>query len=261
MRAERAPVDDDALGDAGRLVHRLGHRGAVDEILVADRAVDLGEDRTGVGIPLGDALAALDLVALVDLEPGAVLQAVHRALGPVGPDDDDRDVAAHDDQVAIRVAGDVAVADLHRALEVGLDEGLVGDLRRAADVEGAHGELRARLADRLRRDDADRFAEVDRRAAGEIAPVAGGADAVLRLADQHGADLHLLDAGGRDAPRYGCSSIIVPCGTMTVPSASTRSSAVVRPRMRERERGDHLAGIDDGAHPDAALGAAIRPRG
>jgi hypothetical protein len=52
------------------------------------------------------------------------------------------------------------------------------DLRRAADVEGAHGQLGARLADRLGGDDADRFADVDRRAAGQIAPVAGAADAV-----------------------------------------------------------------------------------
>jgi hypothetical protein len=32
-------------------------------------------------------------------------------------------------------------------------------------MEGTHGELRARLADRLRRDDADRFAFIDQRAA------------------------------------------------------------------------------------------------
>jgi hypothetical protein len=44
--------------------------------------------------------------------------------------------------------------------------------RRTTDVEGAHRELRARLADRLRGDDADRFADVDQAAAGQVAAVA-----------------------------------------------------------------------------------------
>ena len=82
-----------------------------------------------------------------------------------------------------------------------LDERLVCELRRAADVEGAHRQLRARLADRLGGDDADRLAHVDRRAARQVAAVAGGADAVRRFAGQHRADLHLLDAGGGDRGR------------------------------------------------------------
>ena len=93
---------------------------------------------------------------------------------------------------------DGAVADLHRAFERRLDMRLLVDLRRAADVEGAHGELGARLADRLGGDDADRLADVDRRAAGKIAAVAGGADAVLGLAGEDRTDLDLLDAGGHD---------------------------------------------------------------
>ena len=72
------------------LVERLRHRLAFDQVLEADRAVDLGEDRTGVGIPLGDALAALDLVAVVDLQARAVLDAVRGALGAVRIDDRDR---------------------------------------------------------------------------------------------------------------------------------------------------------------------------
>ena len=114
----RAPVDDDALGDAGRFVDLLRHRGALGEVLEADDAVDLGQDRPGERIPLGQTRAALDLVALVDLEPRAVLHAVHRALGAALVDDDDRDVARHRHQVAVGVARDVAVADLHRAFEV-----------------------------------------------------------------------------------------------------------------------------------------------
>ena len=53
-------------------------------------------------------------------------------------------------------------------------------LRRAADVERTHRQLRARLTDRLGGDDADRLADVDRRAARKIAPVALGADARAR---------------------------------------------------------------------------------
>ena len=75
-----------------------------------------------------------------------------------------------------------------------LDEGLLGDLRRAAHVERPHGELGARLADRLRGDDAHRLAHVDRRAACEIAPVALGANPAGRLAGEHRTDAHLLDA-------------------------------------------------------------------
>ena len=95
-----------------------------------------------------------------------------------------------------RVGGDVLVRlELHLAVEIRLDEGLLGDLRRAADVERAHGELRARLADRLGGDDAHRLAHVDRSAAGKIAPVASAADAVRRFAGEHRADLHFLHAG------------------------------------------------------------------
>ena len=38
----------------------------VDQILERHLALDFGQDRTGVGIPLGDTLAALHLVAVVD---------------------------------------------------------------------------------------------------------------------------------------------------------------------------------------------------
>ena len=40
------------------------------------------------------------------------METVHGPLGAVGADDDDRDVAAHGDQLAIGVPRDVAVAHL-----------------------------------------------------------------------------------------------------------------------------------------------------
>jgi len=43
--ARRAPVDDDALGDAGGLVERFRDRLTLDQILKADGTLDFGEDR------------------------------------------------------------------------------------------------------------------------------------------------------------------------------------------------------------------------
>jgi hypothetical protein len=73
----------------------------------------------------------------------------------------------------------VAVLELHqaefvvanRAVVLGLDLRHL-ELRRAraADVERAHRELRAGFADGLRGDDADRFAQLDRKSGGEVAP-------------------------------------------------------------------------------------------
>ena len=54
----------------------------------------------------------------------------------------------------------------------------------AAGVERPHRQLRARLADRLGGDDADRLARADHVAGGEVAAVARPADAVAGLAGQ-----------------------------------------------------------------------------
>src|SRR3990172_7262101 len=113
--------------------------------------------------------------------------------------DSERHVARHRDHAALTIFADAAVLDLHRAVEVGLDVGLVDRLRDAAHMERAHGELRTGLADRLGGDDAHRLADVDGRAAREIATVALRANAVSGLASQHRADAHLLDLCSLDA--------------------------------------------------------------
>src|SRR5690606_14792591 len=102
----------------------------------------------------------------------------------------------HDRDGAVAAAREVGAADADEALGARLDRALL-DLaarRSAADVEGAHRELGAGLADRLARDDADRLADVHLVAAREVAPVAFRADAATRLAREHGADDDLLDA-------------------------------------------------------------------
>ncbi len=129
--------------------------------------------------------------------------------------------------------------------------------RRAADVERAHRQLRTGLADRLRCDDADRFAVVDRRAAGQIAAVALAADAVDEFAGQRRTDLHFLDAGLLDGvdmnlfhQRAALDHDLVGRGIAQVLARGAAENT-------RRQRRNHRAGIDDGAHLDAELGAAI----
>ena len=80
----------------------------------------------------------------------------------------------HHDGAVLRLRDELRVAQADDAFGARLERALL-DLaarRRATDVERAHRELGARLADRLRRDDADRLADVDAVAAREVAPVA-----------------------------------------------------------------------------------------
>ncbi|OWK21233.1 hypothetical protein AJ88_20125 [Mesorhizobium amorphae CCBAU 01583] len=168
----RTPVDDLALGDAGRLVGRFLDGNAVDQILELHLALDFGEDRAGIRIPLGDTLAALHLVAIVHEDARTIGDPVRGALLAGFVEDQHRHVAAHDHLLAVGVAHHVAVADLDLALIRGFKERAVHHLRGTAHVEGTHGELGTRLTDRLRRDDADGFALVDRGAAGKITSVA-----------------------------------------------------------------------------------------
>src|SRR5437763_4000822 len=150
----------------------------------------------------------------------------------------------------------MTIADLHRAFEVRLDEGLIRDLRRAADMERAHRQLRPRLADRLRRNDTDGFAEIDRRATREIAAVALAANPVLGFAGQNRPDLHLLDAGGEDRVDMLLENHLARRDDGLAVEIVERLSRGT-PENARGKRGDDLAGIDDGAHADAVRRAAI----
>src|SRR5262245_12769114 len=258
--AAGAPIGHHALGDAGRFVERLRHRLALDQVLEGDRALDLGEDRPGIGIPLRDALAALDLVIILDQQARAVLDAMHRALGPVGIEYGDDHIAGHGDRLPVGVLHHVLVLDLDRAVEVRLDHRLLRDLRGAADMERAHGELRARLADRLRGDDAYRLAHIDRGAAGEIAPVALGAHAPAGLTGEHGADAQFLHAGGLDGldlrlfeQRAFLDDDLVRGRIAHVLGGGAAEDAAF-------ERSHHGAGIDDSADLDPRRRAAVLRR-
>ena len=119
-------------------------------------------------------------------------------------------VTVDDDEIAVLVrdGGDVDELNLSGVGRFVLR--LLGNARcRTADVEGTHGELRARLADRLGGDDADRFADLDHLAAGQVAAVAAAADAATGFAGQTRADLDLLDAGFLNRVRQLVGDLVV----------------------------------------------------
>src|SRR5262249_34850498 len=128
------------------------------------------------------------------------------------------------------------------------------------DVERAHRELGARLANRLRRNDADRLAHVHRRTAGKIAPVALGAHAVGGLAGENRTDLHLLDARLVDQldVRFLDQRVALhddfPRGRiLDVLGRGTAENA-------DAKRSHDRAAVDDRARLDATLGLAVVDR-
>ena len=119
--------------------------------------------------------------------------------------------------------------------------------------------LGARLADRLGRDDADRLADVDRRAACQVAAVAGAADTALAVSQ---VSTERILTASTPAVFDRSNDLLVdqmPAATMTSRrySGSTTSSAAVRPKNALAERRDDLAALDDRPDRQARVGAAI----
>ena len=163
-------------------------------------------------------LAQLHLLAFLHLEVRAVDDGVAFLFAALVVDHGDGTVAVHHHQVAVLGPHGLQVDEAHRAVVLGIQARLLADPRsRAADVEGTHGELRSRLADGLRRDDARGLAQLDQAARSQVASVAHDANAALRFAGQHRANLDALDAGRLN--RTGRSSVISwLTSTMTLPS-------------------------------------------
>ncbi len=162
-------------------------------------------------------------------------------VGTVGRQDDDRlpfHVIFHFRDLALYMREDRC--GLRRALVEELFDAreAVGDVAAdggdAAGMEGTHGQLGARFADRLRGDGAHSFAEVDELARGEIGAVAFLADTLFRHARHRRAHMN--------ARHVSCPDLIAllfgkQCAAL--PGLSARFYV-----LREDAAGDELAEID-----------------
>ena len=191
------PVDHHFRCDAGRFVHLLHNRQAFDHVHVIGDAFLLGDEGKRIGIPFGKLVAAAGLGLVLDQKPGPVRKPVAGPVAALRIDQRQFRIAGHDDLNPLAVFDRGTVFKSHLAIDVCLDSGLLGAaLYGAADVEGPHRQLGAGFADRLRGNDADGLADVDRCAASQIAPVAPAADSFLQGAGQNAADEDGFEFGG-----------------------------------------------------------------
>src|SRR6185437_4426748 len=195
--------------------------------------------------------------ALVLLQAGAVDGGVAFALAALFVHDGDHAVAVHHHQAAVLAAHRGQVVEAQEALALGLLARLLADpAGGAADVEGTHGELGAGLADGLGGDDAHRLARLHRLARGQVAAVAGDADAALGFTGEHRADQHLLDAAALDAGGEGLVNQLVdahddlPLEVADRLQRDAADNAVAQALHR-------FPGVHDGAHRDAVHRAAV----
>ena len=187
-------------GQTGHIVNLLGHGHAFFDVLEFHAAAVFGNDRTGVRIPGSQHLASLQGHTVLHHQRGAVRHLVTFALAAVVVLN--HHFAGTGDHHQFTLVG-LDVAHLRREARhtVGLGfhlAGSSGSRRGATDVEGPHGQLGARLTNRLGSNHAHGFAGIHQLAATQITAVALGAQTIAGFAGQRRAHLDFVDAQGVD---------------------------------------------------------------
>ena len=190
-----------------------------------------------------------------------ILRAVHHRvaflLAALLVDDGQDAVAVHRDQFTLGVLNCRDAEELHEAVGLGV---LLGLFARSgggsADVEGTHGELGSGFADGLRGNDTHRFTAFHHAAGGQVASVAELADAALRFAGQHRANLDALDTGGLNRGRQVLGDFLVETDDQVafvielIFESHAADDAIA-------QRLDDFARFDDGLDVNAVAGSAI----
>src|SRR5262249_45000602 len=143
--------------------------------------------------------------AVFDKDVRAVNDLVTRRFTTAIVDDDQRTVAIHRDALALAALDRLQVEILDRAVLTRFVLRRLFETRRATDVERTHRQLSAGPANRLRRDHADGFADLDRPTGGEIASVTLDAAATTQFAGQHRTNAHALHTRTLD---LGCQVFV-----------------------------------------------------
>src|SRR5262249_96163 len=93
-------IHDDRTRQTGHLVNLFVNGDVLDKVAPMHGPADLGQDREGVRVPLGDLLALLDVAAVGDVQRRAVSDRITLDLAPAVVDDQHRAIAVHGDDLA-----------------------------------------------------------------------------------------------------------------------------------------------------------------
>ena len=125
-------------------------------------------------------------------------------------------------------------------------------------MEGAHRQLCAGFTNRLRRNNADRFTDVDRRPAREITAITGAANTADAFADQGTTDFHRLRADRFDRQDIG---FVEQCSRWDHHFVGLGINDVFHRRATKdafAQRCDDRTALNDGLHFKRTFGAAIK---
>src|SRR5205807_881855 len=144
----------DVLRKAGDFVDLLFNGDAGLQVIEFHRAGGFRQNREGKRIPLGENLAVGDVFTVLNAEARAVNDVVALLLAVLFVHDGDEAGAVHGDERTAATFDVLKVHELDDAVVAGFESRALGNARSgSADVERAHGELRAGRADGLRVDD------------------------------------------------------------------------------------------------------------
>ena len=253
-------LDDDHGLLAGGFVRLLLHGDAFKDVVELHLAGLLGQDRHVVRVPLDEDFALLDLGAIRDGDDRTDNDSVLLQLALVVGEDGNGAVLVEDDVVlAVFECNQAQLVVVHSAVVFGLDlRHLEHRGSGAADVERAHGELRARLADGLRGDDAGGFAQFHPGARGQVAAIAIDTHPALAFAGQHRTDLDLLDVRVVDEPGLDLVHLLVRLGKQLLRLLRIRDVVARKAAHEAVAQLDHLVfAFVDSLDPDAVGRAAI----
>src|SRR5205807_9557304 len=164
------------------------------QVLEFHRATDFSQNSKGEWVPGRQQLILSDVVPVFDQNVRAVNDLITRDFTATLVDDRQGADTIHSDALALAALDRLQIDIFDLAFDPRFVLRRFFQARRTANVERAHRKLRARLADRLRRDYADGLADIDWPARGQVAAIAFYAAAASRFAGQHRSNAHALHA-------------------------------------------------------------------